>query len=181
MTQPTPRVAATPRATLAQAPRKRGNLKWAAVGVVVLVFLVGIYAALSLGPARSPSGSGGGNRGGSTSATLTNLAAIVDGNFTSAVDKQGDGGSYVEVKDVVVFKVITEEADGDWHVYMKDPTYDRLIGEVIPRDQASEGKPPIGVPLVVRGITYCDTEHENEAWHGYTCWEVHPLTSWAEM
>ncbi len=103
--------------------------------------------------------------GGGTQPIVTTLDAIVNGIFTSAVDKQGDGRSYVEVRDVVVFKVITEEADGDWHVYMRDPTYDHIIGEVIPRDHAAVGEPPLGVPLVVRGIAYCDTEHEYDAWH----------------
>jgi hypothetical protein len=66
-------------------------------------------------------------------------------------------------------------------VYMYDPTYDHIIGEIIPRDQTREGQPPLGVPLVVWGITYCDVEHQNDGWHGYTCWEIHPLTSWRPM
>ncbi len=179
--QPRPAAAATPRVTLAQPHRKRGNLKWVAVGVVALVVLVGIAAALSLGPGRNAPGGMGGKAGGSSQAILTTLAAVVDGNFTSAVDKMGDGGSYVEVRDVVVFKVITEELDGDWHVYMQDPTYDHIIGEIVPRDQGAEGKPPIGVPLVVWGITYCDVEHQDASWHGDTCWEIHPLTAWEQM
>ncbi len=163
---------------MAQPQKGKGKPLWVAVTVVAVVVVVGIYAALSLGP---PQNTPRGNGGGSSQATLTTLAAIVDGNFTSAVDKQGDGGSYVEVRDVVVFKVLTEEADGDWHVYMQDPTYDQFIGEIIPRDQGAVGQPPLGVALVVRGITYCDAEHQYDAWHGDTCWEIHPLTSWAAM
>jgi hypothetical protein len=82
---------------------------------------------------------------------------------------------------LVVFKVIMEEADGDWPVYIRAPTYDHIIAEIIPRDQMAEGQPPIGVPLVVWGITYCDVEHQYAAWHGYTCWEVHPMISWQQM
>jgi hypothetical protein len=170
---------------MAQPPKGTGKLVWVVVAVVVAVMVVvGVmYAARSQAPAGSaPTGSpGGGSPGGGPQATITTLGAIVDGNFTSAVDKLGDGGSYVEVRDVVVFKVITEEADGDWHVYMQDPTYDQFISEIIPRDQAAEGQPPLNVPLVVWGITYCDVEHQNDSWHGYTCWEIHPLTSWEPM
>lgn len=166
---------------MAQPPKGKGRVLWVAAAVVAVAVVVGIYAALLLGPARNaPSGTGGG-AGGSPQATVTTLAAIVDGNFTSAVDKIGDGGSYVEVRDVIVFKVITEETDGDWHVYIQDPTFDQFISEIIPRDQAGEGQPPLNVPLVVWGITYCDVEHQNDSWHGYTCWEIHPLTSWAPM
>ncbi len=163
---------------MAQPPKRKGKLWWVAVPFVAVLVVVGVYAGLSLGPTRNlPSG----GPGGSSQATVTTLAAIVDGNFTSAVDKLGDGGSYVEVREVVVFKVLTEEADGDWHVYMQDPTYDQFISEIIPRDQAAEGQPPLNVPLVVWGITYCDVEHQNDSWHGYTCWEIHPLTSWSPM
>ncbi len=110
---------------------------------------------------------------------ITTLAEIAEGKFPSAVDKAGDGGAFVEVRNVTVLKVLSEESDGDWHVYIKDGTFPRFISEIIPRDQATLGRPPRGLPLVVRGITYCDPDHATEAWHGGTCWEIHPLTSWA--
>jgi hypothetical protein len=158
------------------AKRRRKGLWLAATVVAVAVVGASIYVIRSLQPAgTAPVGNGG-----TSQATLTTLVAIVDGNFTSAVNKLGDGGSYVEIRDVIVFKVISEEADGDWHVYIRDPTYDQFISEIIPRDQAEE-QPPLNVPLVVWGITYCDVPHQNDGWHGYTCWEIHPLTSWATM
>jgi hypothetical protein len=167
---------------MAQPPKGKGMFLRVAVTVVAVVVAVGgIYLAFLLETARNASSGAGSGGGGSSQATLTTLAAIVDGNFTSAVDKLGDGGSYIEVRNVVVFKVLTEEADGDWHVYMQDPTYDQFISEIIPRDQAAVGQPPLNVSLVVWGITYCDVEHQNDSWHGYTCWEIHPLTSWAPM
>lgn len=182
--QPRPAKAAMSQATLARSP-KNIKLKWVGVGVVVLVVLIGIGAAFSQGPTQNTptgggSGSGGGGGGGS-SATTTTLAAIVAGDFPSAVDKQGDGGTYVEVRDVVVIKIRAEETDGDWHIYIKDPTYPQFIGEIIPRDQGTEGRPPVGVSLLVRGITYCDHQHERALWHGSTCWEIHPLTAWERM
>jgi hypothetical protein len=163
---------------MAQPPRTKAPFVWVAVIAVAVVVTIGsMYFVLSpRTPQSAPRGSPGNSQ-----ATLTTLSSIVDDNFTSAVDKQGDGGSYVEVRDVVVFKVITEEADGDWHVYIRDPTYDQFIAEIIPRDQGAEGQPPLNVPLVVWGITYCDTPHQNDGWHGYTCWEIHPLTSWSPM
>jgi hypothetical protein len=164
---------------MARPPKGKGKLLWVAVTLVaVVVVSAGIYAIRSLVPAATAPG---GSNGGSPQATLTTLASIVDGNFTSATNKMGDGGSYVEVRDVIVFKVVTEEVDGDWHVYIRDPTVDQFISEIIPKDQAAEGQPPLDVPLVVWGITYCDIEHQNDGWHGYTCWEIHPLTSWAPM
>jgi hypothetical protein len=163
---------------MADLAKRRSKGLWLAVGVVAVAFVgAGIYVIRSLQPA----GTAPVNNGGTSQATLTTLGAIVDGNFTSAVNKLGDGGSYVEIRDVIVFKVITEEADGDWHVYIRDPTYDQFISEIIPRDQAAEGQPPLNVPLFVWGITYCDVPHQNDGWHGYTCWEIHPLTSWATM
>lgn len=163
---------------MAQPHQKKSKLMWVPVGLVVTVLVViGTYATLTLRPAPSPGGAGGGN----STAILTTLASIVDGNFTSATDKMGNGGSYVEVRNVTVFKVITEEADGDWHVYIRDPTYNQFISEIIPSDQSAEGQPPLDVPLMVWGITYCDVPHENDGWHGYTCWEIHPLISWALM
>jgi hypothetical protein len=162
---------------MADLANRRSKGLWLAVGLVAVTFVgAGIYVIRSLQPAgTAPVGNGG-----KSQATLTTLVAIVDGNFTSAVNKLGDGGSYVEIRDVIVFKVISEEADGDWHVYIRDPTYDQFISEIIPRDQAEE-QPPLNVPLVVWGITYCDVPHQNDGWHGYTCWEIHPLTSWATM
>ncbi len=59
----------------------------------------------------------------------------------------GDGGSYVEVWNVGVSRVITEEADGDWHVYMKDPTIS--LRRSSPGARRLTGSPPSGVPLVV--------------------------------
>ncbi len=194
--QPRRTKAAMSQATLARSP-KNIKLKWVGVGVVGLVVLIGIGAAFSQGPTQNtptgggggggPPGGGGGSGGGSgggggggggSSATTTTLAAIVAGDFPSAVDKQGDGGTYVEVRDVVVIKIRAEETDGDWHIYIKDPTYPQFIGEIIPRDQGTEGRPPVGVSLLVRGITYCDHQHEDAIWHGSTCWEIHPLTAW---
>lgn len=80
---------------------------------------------------------------------------------------------------MTIDKIITEEADGDWHIYAHDKTFGRMIFEIIPEDQSRMGMPPTSTPLAVHGIPYCDSQHASESWHGSTCWELHPLTSFA--
>ncbi|MBI3841455.1 MAG: hypothetical protein HY297_05860 [Thaumarchaeota archaeon] len=113
----------------------------------------------------------------SCAGTCTTLSVIMTGAFPTATDKQGTGGTTVTVKGLQVLKILTE-SDGDWHVYVTDGQVSVFITEIIPRDQAAEGKPAIGSTIDETGTPYCDTVHQTEAWHGNTCWEIHPVTAW---
>jgi len=112
-------------------------------------------------------------------AFATTLADVAHGTFATASDKRGHGGTLVTVAGVVVDKILSEEADGDWHLYAHDGTVSRMVVEIVPEDQTQEGKPPTGVPLTLTGTPFCDTAHETESWHGSTCWEIHPVYAWS--
>jgi hypothetical protein len=72
-----------------------------------------------------------------------------------------------------------DELDGDWHVAVTDGNQSVFITEIIPSDQQALGRPTAGTFIDETGTPYCDVPHENEAWHGYTCWEIHPVKLWA--
>jgi hypothetical protein len=114
-----------------------------------------------------------------TPAFATTLADVARGTFATASDKRGHGGTLVSVTGVVIDKILSEENDGDWHLYAHDATVARMVVEIVPEDQAAEGKPPTGVPLTLTGTPYCDQAHETESWHGSTCWEIHPVYAWS--
>src|SRR5437867_8009169 len=107
-------------------------------------------------------------------ATLNDLIA---GKFPTALDKAGTGGVTVTVTDLRVIYVRTE-SDGDWHVAVTDGVIPVFITEITPSYQAKLGQPQPGSVIQETGIAYCDTVHETESWHGNTCWEIHPVTSW---
>ncbi len=107
-------------------------------------------------------------------ATLSDLIA---GKFPTALDKTGTGGVTVTVTDLHVIYVRTE-SDGDWHVAVTDGVIPVFITEITPSYQAALGQPQAGSIIEETGIAYCDTVHETESWHGNTCWEIHPVTSW---
>ena len=108
---------------------------------------------------------------------VVTLEDIVVGKFPSAADKQGTGGIPVTVQGLYVLYVHTE-VDGDWHVAVSDGRLGVFITEITPPYQSTLGMPPSGKVIDETGTPYCDTFHENETWHGNTCWEIHPVTSW---
>lgn len=105
------------------------------------------------------------------------LQEIIAGKFPSATDKLGTGGLNVTVRGLYVLYVM-DELDGDWHVGVTDGNQSVFITEIIPSDQQALGRPVAGTVIDETGIAYCDVQHENEAWHGNTCWEIHPVKFW---
>ncbi|MDV3293927.1 MAG: hypothetical protein LYZ70_06620 [Nitrososphaerales archaeon] len=161
--------------------------------IVVLVILgtAGLYGASLGGNSLTTSSNGSSSTSSSSSSSLststasqqacvgtcTTLKAIIANAFTTATDKQGGGGSTVTVQGLKVLE-IRIESDGDWHVYVTDGQVQVFITEITPSYQAVEGKPAIGSIIDETGTPYCDTVHQTEAWHGNTCWEIHPVTAW---
>ena len=140
----------------------RGISKAFTVTVLVIIVLAGL--ALALITQTKMTGT----------ATLNDLIA---GKFPTALDKAGTGGVTVTVTDLRVIYVRTE-SDGDWHVAVTDGVIPVFITEITPSYQAKLGQPQPGSVIQETGIAYCDTVHETESWHGNTCWEIHPVTSW---
>lgn len=112
---------------------------------------------------------------------VTTLSQILAGKFPSALDKYSANGSLVEVVNVTVTRVFGA-LDGDWHVVVQDANVTRpFITEILPRDQARLHAPVIGQHITMIGIVYWDDAHINEAWHGYTGWEIHPILAWSTI
>lgn len=146
----------------------------AAVPVLLVLILGGVSIAYTItllprGPATTHSFTH--YNGGVT------LQDIIAGKFPSATDKQGTSGVNVTVRGLYVLYVMNE-LDGDWHVAVTDGNQSIFITEIIPSDQQALGRPAAGTVIDETGIAYCDVQHENEAWHGNTCWEIHPVTFW---
>jgi len=141
-----------------------------AVSVLILVLLAGgVLASAYIIWGRAPQNN---NQEG-----VVTLSEIISGAFPSATDKQGTGGVTVTVDGLTVLYV-RNESDGDWHVGVTDGNYNIFITEITPAYQADLGRPVPGTVIDETGIVYCDTNHQTEAWHGNTCWEIHPVTSW---
>ncbi|MCA1813551.1 MAG: hypothetical protein LC624_06325 [Halobacteriales archaeon] len=111
------------------------------------------------------------------SGQVVTLADVVAGTFVGGRDKLGTGGVAVLVHNVTVH-VVRNEEDGDWHLGAGDATKDPFIMEIVPRDQGNLSKPPVGPRLAVLGVPFCDRAHQAEDWHGFTCWELHPVLAW---
>lgn len=113
------------------------------------------------------------------SAQYTTLEDIISGKFPTASDKQGTNGILVEVDELTVTR-IHKVFDGDWHVDVTDGKVRVFITELTPY-WLNHGVtvPTVGSVIDEIGYAYCDTEHENEAFHGNTCWEIHPVTKWS--
>jgi hypothetical protein len=141
------------------------------IGVAV-VLVVAVGAALYLSP-RPP----GASLSTSAAQGATTLETIVTGRYPTALDKRGTGGVTVTVRDLLVLYV-RDESDGDWHVGVTDGNISIFITEITPSYQQALGRPVVGTVIDETGIAYCDTFHQAEAWHGNTCWEIHPITSW---
>ncbi|MDV3278117.1 MAG: hypothetical protein LYZ69_06595 [Nitrososphaerales archaeon] len=62
---------------------------------------------------------------------------------------------------------------------MTDGQVSVFITEITPTYQSTVSKPSVGSTIDETGVPYCDTYHQSESWHGDTCWEIHPVTSWA--
>lgn len=146
--------------------------------VALVLVVVGLVAAaafaysLDLGPAP---------RQGSSTQTFGGQAVTIQelmaGEYPSAVDKNGTLGTSVTVLALRVLYV-NNETDGDWHVGVTDGVVPVFITEITPAYQAVLGRPPVGSVVDESGRAFCDVQHENESWHGDTCWEVHPVTAW---
>ncbi len=165
----------------------RGVSRAFAITVLVIVVLAGlaltlIRSGVTPGPS-STSQTSVTQANTSTLTTQTKMAGIatlndlIAGKFPTALDKAGTGGVTVTVTDLQVIYVRTE-SDGDWHVAVTDGVNPVFITEITPSYQAALGQPQSGSIIQETGIAYCDTVHETESWHGNTCWEIHPVTSW---
>ncbi len=110
---------------------------------------------------------------------LTTLEEIMAGKFPTASDKHGTNGILVEVDGLRVTRV-HKMFDGDWHIDVTDGKVRLFITEVTPY-WLNHGITLAAVGSVIdeTGYVYCDTEHENEAFHGNTCWEIHPVIKWS--
>ncbi len=108
----------------------------------------------------------------------TTLSDILAGRFPSATDKHGANGTLVRVVGLTV-KETKLEADGDTHVIVTDGRVPVFICEITPVEKAAGmTDPPTGSDIEVTGYVFCDKAHETEAWHGNTCYELHPITAW---
>ncbi len=109
---------------------------------------------------------------------LTTLEDIIAGKFPTASDKQGTNGILVEVDGLRVTRV-HKVFDEDWHIDVTDGKVRLFITEVTPY-WLNHGVtvPAVGSVIDEIGYVYCDTEHENETFHGNTCWEIHPVIKW---
>ena len=166
----------------------RGISRAFAVTVIVIIVLAGLAFALvrsGVSPGLSFTSQTSVTQA-NTSAlitqtkTMTGTATLNDliaGKFPTALDKAGTGGVTVTVTNLQVIYVRTE-SDGDWHVTVTDGVIPVFITEITPSYQAKLGQPQSGSTIEETGIAYCDTVHESESWHGNTCWEIHPVTSW---
>ena len=165
----------------------RGISRAFALGVLVIVVLAGLAFVLILSGTTpglsSTSQTSLTHAGTSTLTTQTRMAGtatlsdLIAGKFPTALDKAGTGGVTVTVTDLHVIYVRTE-SDGDWHVAVTDGLIPVFITEITPSYQAALRQPQSGSIIEETGIAYCDTVHERESWHGNTCWEIHPVTSW---
>ena len=165
----------------------RGISRAFAVTVIVIIVLAGLAFALvrsGVSPGLSfTSQTSVTQANTSTLTTQTRMAGtatlndLIAGKFPTALDKAGTGGVTVTVTNLQVIYVRTE-SDGDWHVAVTDGVIPVFITEITPSYQAKLGQPQSGSTIEETGIAYCDTVHESESWHGNTCWEIHPVTSW---
>ncbi len=165
----------------------RGISRAFAVTVIVIIVLAGLAFALirsGVSPGLSfTSQTSVTQANTSTLTTQTRMAGtttlndLIAGKFPTALDKAGTGGVTVTVTNLQVIDLRTE-SDGDWHVAVTDGVIPVFITEITPRYQAALGQPQSGSIIEETGIAYCDTVHEAESWHGNTCWEIHPVTSW---
>lgn len=133
--------------------------------MLVVVGSVAAIAAASGSSGRAP--------------VVTTLSAIKAGKFPTAKDKKGTGGVAVTVGGLTV-KSVKIQHDGDWHVAVTDGKLPVFITEIIPRDQARVGRPPVGAKITETGTPFCDRATQAQPWHGTTCWEIHPVTSWTK-
>ncbi len=106
------------------------------------------------------------------------LGDIVSGRFPSATDKHGSNGTLVRVAGLTV-KETKVEADGDTHVTVTDGQVPVFVCEITPVEKAAGmADPATGSVIEVTGYVFCDKAHGTEAWHGSTCYEIHPITAW---
>lgn len=118
----------------------------------------------------------------STTPTLTSLTAIKAGTFASALDKQGTNGTLVQVNGLTVLGV-TKEIDGDIHVDVGGATCGcTMVTEITPIAQRflNDSIPQVNMTITEIGTVYCDAAHASEAWHGGTCYELHPVVAWKQ-
>jgi hypothetical protein len=113
----------------------------------------------------------------SLQASVVTLEDLMAGRYPTALDRNGTQGTTVAVKNLLVLYVYNE-SDGDWHVGVTDGRATVVITEITPAFQKALGRPTPGTTIDEIGKVFCDVQHENESWHGDTCWEVHPVTSW---
>jgi hypothetical protein len=146
----------------------RASRVWIAVGIVAVLVVSGAVAAVAANSRRS-----------SAAPVVTTLSQIKAGKFRTASDKKGTGGVVVTVTGLRVNSIRVQH-DGDWHVSVSDGKLSAFITEIIPRDQARVGRPPVGAKITETGTPFCDRATQTQPWHGKTCWEIHPVTSWTK-
>ena len=155
------------------------NLRTKAIlgGVSVLALLSAGAVVFLLNPSSIQSGLTRSSDSTSMRETTATLQDLVAGRFPTASDKAGTGGVTVTVDGLQVLYV-RDESDGDWHVGVTDGRFPIFITEITPSYQSALGRPNVGMIIDETGVPYCDRAHETESWHGNTCWEIHPVTSW---
>jgi hypothetical protein len=102
----------------------------------------------------------------------------------------GGTPTFVEVDDVVVSTTHGRGADGDdsanltqasrpdiANPYMKT-LHAEIDGTWISAGVAPPLFPPLGTRVDVQGFVFWDPAHLDDAWHGYSGWELHPLAAW---
>lgn len=118
---------------------------------------------------------------------ITSMPRIFQGAYFTSFDKLGTGcTSLLQLSDVKVIGV-TSQFDGDVHVDIAGRYFNNSAGSYQVYKMVTEFTPEIlnlTVPKVnqtinIRGIAYCDIPHQGDAWHGRTCWELHPITQWS--
>ena len=111
-------------------------------------------------------------------ATNTTLEEIVSGKFITSLNKFGKNGTMVFVGNLTVLET-ERELDGDIHVHVTNGKLKVFVTEITPYWQLrGVTAPKIGSVIEEIGTPFCDTPHEDEVWHGNTCWEIHPVIRW---
>jgi len=147
-------------------------------GLAILALAVAVVGVFGIAALVALFGAQGQNGTSSSAPPVVTLQDLIAGKYPTASDKHGTGGVTVQVKGLYVLYTENEN-DGDWHVVVTDGKANVFITEIIPRDQAQVGRPPERATIDETGVVYCDAVHETEAWHGKTCWEIHPVTAWS--
>lgn len=124
-------------------------------------------------------------------------ASLAGGGFTPGIPVKNSASppcvvagvwEYVEIHDVRVRLAVADglTGDGDTVGFLADPTeplnhFTQVhveISEAFKAGGWDPTRPPDNTLIDVQGFVYWDPAHVHEDWHGFTGWELHPLTAW---